>query len=95
LDRALDLFDRALVVRPEREKTMYHLGRVLFDMKTFERSKLLFEQVFELVYLRSTSAFAELKRPASRKPTKYHFILATHRFALMPGFRWSRVSRAK
>ena len=44
LERALDLFDRALVVRPEREKTMYHLGRVLFDMKTYERSKLLFEQ---------------------------------------------------
>mmetsp|Transcript_22019 Transcript_22019/g.60317 ORF Transcript_22019/g.60317 Transcript_22019/m.60317 type:complete len:374 (-) Transcript_22019:117-1238(-) len=47
LDRARDLFDRALVVRPEREKTMYHLGRVLFDLKTYERSKVLFEQVVQ------------------------------------------------
>ena len=45
LEKARDLFDRALVVRPELEKTMYRLGRVLYDMQQFDRSKLLFEQV--------------------------------------------------
>lgn len=44
-ENARDLFDRALVVRPELEKTMYRLGRVLYDMQQFDRSKLLFEQV--------------------------------------------------
>jgi hypothetical protein len=33
LVKARDLFERAVVVRPEREKTMYHLARVLFDLK--------------------------------------------------------------
>ena len=32
-------------VRPEREKTMYQLGRVLYDLRSYDRSKLLFEQV--------------------------------------------------
>jgi hypothetical protein len=45
LEEARDLFDRALVVRPELEKTMYRLGRVLYDMQQFDRSKLLLEQV--------------------------------------------------
>ena len=45
LEGAREHFDRALVVRPEREKTMYQLGRVLYDLKVYDRSKLLFEQV--------------------------------------------------
>lgn len=36
---------QAVVVKPEREKTMYHLAIVLYDIGNIERAKILFEQV--------------------------------------------------
>jgi len=45
--KAKDLFERAIVVRPEREKTMYYLAQVLYNLKEHDQSKLLFEQVVQ------------------------------------------------
>mmetsp|Transcript_33986 Transcript_33986/g.70158 ORF Transcript_33986/g.70158 Transcript_33986/m.70158 type:complete len:390 (-) Transcript_33986:155-1324(-) len=45
--RAKELFERAIVVKPEFDKTVYHLALVLFDMKDFERSQNLFNAVVQ------------------------------------------------
>ena len=47
LQEAHDLFERAIVVRPLHDKTVYHLAVVLYDMKHHERSKSLFEEVVQ------------------------------------------------
>eukprot|EP00802_Teleaulax_amphioxeia_P011287 Tamp_11319.p1 GENE.Tamp_11319~~Tamp_11319.p1 ORF type:complete len:223 (+),score=53.38 Tamp_11319:669-1337(+) len=47
LQQAHDLFERAIVVRPQHDKTVYHLAVVLYDMKQQERSKALFEEVVQ------------------------------------------------
>jgi len=47
LQQAHDLFERAIVVRPQHDKTVYHLAVVLYDMKQQERSKSLFEEVVQ------------------------------------------------
>mmetsp|Transcript_13360 Transcript_13360/g.30759 ORF Transcript_13360/g.30759 Transcript_13360/m.30759 type:complete len:485 (-) Transcript_13360:114-1568(-) len=51
-DKAKELFERALVIRPERDKTMYYLGQVLVrihskggDKNQLQRAMVLFEQV--------------------------------------------------
>jgi len=44
-EKAKDLFERAIVIRPEREKTMYYLAQVVLNLADWEQSKLLFEQV--------------------------------------------------
>jgi len=47
LQQAHDLFERAIVVRPQHDKTVYHLAVVLYDLKQQERSKSLFEEVVQ------------------------------------------------
>mmetsp|Transcript_17730 Transcript_17730/g.58339 ORF Transcript_17730/g.58339 Transcript_17730/m.58339 type:complete len:477 (+) Transcript_17730:279-1709(+) len=51
-DKAKELFEKALVIRPERDKTMYYLGQVLVrihakggDTDELKRAMVLFEQV--------------------------------------------------
>ena len=38
LDRSRNLFERAIVLRPEHEKNIYYLAIVLFDMEIHDRS---------------------------------------------------------
>ena len=45
LKRAHDLFERAIVVRPQHDKTVYHLAVVLYDMKQLDRARALFKEV--------------------------------------------------
>eukprot|EP00287_Rhodomonas_sp_CCMP768_P012055 CAMPEP_0196723128 /NCGR_PEP_ID=MMETSP1091-20130531/5291_1 /TAXON_ID=302021 /ORGANISM="Rhodomonas sp., Strain CCMP768" /LENGTH=405 /DNA_ID=CAMNT_0042064959 /DNA_START=84 /DNA_END=1301 /DNA_ORIENTATION=- len=45
--RAKELFERAIVVKPHFDKTVYHLAVVLFDMRDFERSQNLFNEVVQ------------------------------------------------
>lgn len=46
-EKAKGLFERAVVCRPERDKTVYYLGHVLFKLKNLERAELIFRQVSE------------------------------------------------
>lgn len=46
-DKAKDLFERAVAVRPERDKTVYYLGHVLFKLQMAERAEAIFRQVSE------------------------------------------------
>jgi len=46
-EKAKELFERAVAVRPERDKTVYYLGHVLFKLRMLERAEAIFRQVSE------------------------------------------------
>ena len=43
--KAKELFERAVAVRPERDKTVYYLGHVLFKLRILDRAEAIFRQV--------------------------------------------------
>ncbi len=49
--KAKELFERAIVVKPHFDKTVYHLALVLYDMRDYERSQNLFNEVVQVILL--------------------------------------------
>ena len=43
--KAKELFERAVAIRPERDKTVYYLGHVLFKLRALDRAEAIFRQV--------------------------------------------------
>ncbi len=44
-EKAKELFERAVAIRPERDKTVYYLGHVLFKLRMLDRAEAIFRQV--------------------------------------------------